>query len=374
MSSKPQLIAPLLIMIVAIPFGHAATTLDSHFPYGAQPDSNLCTSSDHYATPETMLGSWAMQQAVASDIGNVLPTLFTTDNVVYAVGTAAIGDQLGIPNCSGGCNQLNGYCFALKFNDKSNYPYMIFQSVNIGANPNSFDIYMPGGGSGAFPEPCAKFWGTGGTVNWANNIQNTSSCAVYFNDFTSITSPYSVTYADQTHTAKDTLIEACAFSSSAQTGFNTKNFDNVTVVPVTCPTSLTQITGVKLTPASKVGTQTIHELNTITEGDFQSSALTHITTTQMQDCKTPSSGYCGNLSNGVSSYQASISADLTAPIITGQHSTDNECQQHPSGYCSWNEGQSSGGEYCNQAKPQCLQNCGGYWCVCHAGKVSCSIE
>jgi len=142
------------------------TTLSPNFPYGSPPTGNVCVSTDYYATPETMLGSWAMIQATTMDTqGSVLPSFLSDTNTVYAVGTAALGDQLGIASCSGGCNQLNGYCFALKFNGKTPYPYMIFQSVNIGANPDTFDIYMAGGGSGAFPAPCQTFWGTGGAVN-----------------------------------------------------------------------------------------------------------------------------------------------------------------------------------------------------------------
>ena len=171
----------------------SVTTLDPNFPYGSSPTGNVCVSSDYYATPETMLGSWAMIQAVTMDTqGRVLPGFLSETNTVYPVGTAALGDQLGIANCAGGCNQLNGYCFALKFANKTAYPYMIFQSVNIGANANSFDIYMAGGGSGAFPAPCQTFWGTASNVNWANHIEDTS-CSGYFGDYSSITSAYSVT-------------------------------------------------------------------------------------------------------------------------------------------------------------------------------------
>lgn len=289
------------------------------------------------------------------------------------MGTAAIGTQLGISDCAGGCNQLNGYCFALKFNDKTNYPYMIFQSVNIGANPNSFDIYMAGGGSGAFPAQCAEFWGTGSSVNWANNIENAASCAAYFNNYSTINSQYSVTYNNVAHPAKETLMNACNFASASQAGFNTQNWNNVTVVPVTCPTSLTQITGVELpTNITTVGNQTIHNLSTLTAADFASSTITGVTTTQMQDCKTPSSGYCGNVSTSVINYEASISANLTQPLLTGQTPSNNYCQSNPSvtGFCSWNNGQSSGSNYCNQSQSICL-SCGNSskWCVCSNGEL-----
>lgn len=346
----------------------AVTTLDPNFPYGSPPTGNVCVSSDYYATPETMLGSWAMIQAVTMDAqGGVLPNFLSTTNTVYAVGTAAIGDQLGIANCSGGCNALNGYCFALKFNGKTPYPYMIFQSVNIGANSNSFDIYMAGGGSGAFPAPCQRFWGTGSSVNWANHVQDTS-CSGYFGDYSSITSTYSVTYNGVVHSAKSTLENACTYASLGQTGFNSQNWNSVSVVPVTCPTSLIQITGVEL-PAGTitVGNQSIHNLSTITDGDFAASTITPVTTTQMQDCKTPSSGYCGNVSVSQPNYEASISANLTEPLLTGASPSNTYCQDNPgTDYCSWNNGISSGGgSYCNANESQCI-GCGNSskWCVC----------
>jgi len=346
----------------------SVTTLDPNFPYGSAPVGNVCVSSDYYATPETMLGSWAMLQAVILDTqGNVLPSFLSGSNVVYAVGTAAIGDQLGIASCSGGCNQLNGYCFALKFNNKPSYPYMIFQSVNIGANPDSFDIYLAGGGSGAFPAPCQTFWGTNASVNWANHIED-SSCEGYFGDYSSINSAYTVTYNSVPHTAKETLQNACTFASAGQSGFNTQNWSNVTVVPVTCPHSLIQITGVEI-PASitTVGNQSIHNISTLTTNDFTTSTITNVTTTQMQDCKTPSSGYCNNVAVSVPNYEASISTTLTAPLLTGPPPSNTYCQTNPGTmYCSWDNGKTSaGGSYCNANSAQCI-GCGGgsKWCTC----------
>lgn len=342
-------------------------TLDPNFPYGSSPTGNVCVSSDYYATPETMLGSWAMIQAVTLDTqGNVLPSFLSNTNVVYAVGTAAIGDALGIAGCSGGCNELNGYCFALKFNDKTPYPYMIFQSVNIGANPNSFDIYLAGGGSGAFPAPCQTFWGTS-SVTWADHIED-STCEDYFDNYSTINSTYSVTYNSTVHTAKDTLQNACNFASAGQSGFNSQNWTNVTVVPVTCPRSLIQITGVEL-PATitTVGNQSIQNLSTLTDAAFTASTITGITTTQMQDCKTPSSGYCNNVAVSVPNYEASISANLTAPLLSGPPPVSTYCQANPGAtYCSWNNGISSaGGTYCNANSTQCIA-CGGgsKWCTC----------
>ena len=355
-------------------------TLGPDFPYGSAPQGNVCVSSPYYATPETMLGSWAMIQAVENDSASgVLPNFLNTNNVVYAVGTAALGDQLGIPNCSGGCNQLNGYCFAIKFNNKPSYPYMIFQSVNIAANANSFDIYMAGGGSGAFPDQCKQFWGTDNSVNWGANIENSPppACETYFNNFTTINSEYTVTYNNVTHPAKQTLMDACQFASAGQTAFNTQNWSNLSVVPVTCPQSLNQITGVEIpSDITTVGNQKIYNLTSLTEQNFTQSTITTATTTQMQDCNTPSSGYCGNVSQSVPNYQASISANLTNPLLTSPPPTNNYCQQNPSvtGFCSWDKGQSSGSNYCNQSDPICI-SCGNsaQWCTCSDGQlISCS--
>ena len=50
--------------ILLIPCAQATTSLDASFPYGSAPQGNVCVTSDNYATPETLLGSWAMQRAV----------------------------------------------------------------------------------------------------------------------------------------------------------------------------------------------------------------------------------------------------------------------------------------------------------------------
>ena len=48
----------------------ATQTIDSTFPYGAATSGNVCTSIDEFATPETMLGSWAMLEAVDLSIAS----------------------------------------------------------------------------------------------------------------------------------------------------------------------------------------------------------------------------------------------------------------------------------------------------------------
>ena len=239
---------------------------------------------------------------------------------------------------------------------------------------------MAGGGSGAFPDQCKAFWGTSESVNWSNNILN-SSCSAYFGDYSSITTTYSVTYNGETHTAKDTLEKACNFASPGEgnSGFNTQNWYNVSVVPVTCPQTLTQITGLAISPSvTKVGNQTIHALSSLTDDDFNQTSISDITTTQMQDCKTPSSGYCNNiLSPTVTNYESSISASTTAPLLSGSSSESSYCKSHPDAqYCSWNNGESSGSDYCNQSQSQCYA-CGGgpKWCSCSRDTLSnCSGE
>jgi hypothetical protein len=363
-----------------------SSNLHADFPYGSAPQGDVCMSSDGYATPESMLGSWAMIEALEMDSQQgALSSLFTPENTVYAVGTAALGEQLGLLNCAGGCNVLNGYCFAIKFNDKVTYPYMIFQSVNIAANPNTFDIYLAGGGSGAFPNSCKQFWGTDAGIDWGRNIENAASpsCQTYFQHFSTIKSSYHVTYHDVVHTAKETLMNACAFASAEQTGFNTKNWENLSVIPVTCPASLTQITGIALPKTvTTIGSKTLYDVSKFKEAYFAESTILNVTTTQMQDCKTPSSGYCGNVAQSEPNYQASISANLDGPLLTSQSSSSpdhNFCMNNPSfsgGFCSWNHGQFGGSDYCNQSQSICL-SCGNAseWCVCEHGElVNCSNQ
>ena len=336
---------------------------DSSFPYGTAPQGNVCVSNNYYATPESILGSWAMQQAVNMDMATGQVSSTFKGNIVYAVGTAAVGNYYGYANCGGGCNELNSQCFAIQFRSKANYSYMIFQSVNIGANTNSFDIYMAGGGCGAFCDSCGEFWGTN-SIPWSDHILN-SSCADYFANAGDINTSYSVSYNGHVYNAKDTLLNACNFASSQVSGFNTQNFSNIAFLPVTCPTALTQVTGVAL-PSSvqTIGTNNVPLLpiSSLTEASFSGpNVITTATTTQMQDCKTTSAGYCGNVANSIPNYQASISASKTTPLLTNAY-----CSKNPgkAGFCSWNSCGSSGSDYCNTDEPTCLSCGGGQWCTC----------
>lgn len=382
------------------------STADTNFPYGAAPQGNVCIGEeDFYATPETMLGSWAMQQAVELDHhAGDLPDFLYNAGVVYAVGTASLGTELGIPNCEFGCSEINGYCFAIQFvNDTSLHkPYMIFQSVDTAALKNSFDIYLAGGGCGAFPASfCNTFWGvTDGSVDWDSSIQNTSpihgDCAQYFDNFRSINSSYSVIFDGIEHAANRTLIDSCNFAFDS--GYNRKNFSNLRVVPVTCPTALTQITGIKQNSSvTTIGTKTIQPLSSITsETAFTTYNVADTcvcpvsapcdqctSTTQMQDCKTPSAGYCHTITPGttVPNYEASISATLENPLLVKLPPSINYCSNNPAftgGYCSWDDGRSNGDpdfEYCSQSAANCTgtgnDGCSkitqAQWCVCQPG-------
>ncbi len=388
----PKLLA-LIIVSMASSFSSYAAAPPSAFPYGSAPKGNFCaTKENYYATPESMLGSWAMIEAVAMDTksGDISP-LFKPTNVVYAVGTAAIGNKLGIADCAGGCNKLNGSCFAMKFNEKKTYPYMIFQSVNTGATNDSFDIYMAGGGAGAFPQYCAPFWKSS-NIDWSSHIQNKypssktpSPCDKYLgpytttNGYTNIKSSYQVIYNKVAHKASKTLHDACVFASTPEVGgvagFNSQNWKNISVVPVSCPASLTQITGIKLAKQTKVGKFSVVDISKIQAADFTSATKSfqvknNTAATQMQDCKTPSSGYCNNVTGAVNNYKASISASLTKPLLTAP--LDNSYCQHNktvTAYCSWDRGASTGGVYCNTDKTTCLTKCGDAshtWCTCNA--------
>ena len=113
------------------------------------------------------------------------------------------------------------------------------------------------------------------------------------------------------------------------------------------------------------------------DADFDKATIT-ISTTEMEDCKTPSSGYCGissdlpNVAKSVTNYQASISATLTAPAFYAP--PKGICNQFPEGYCSWNigiDGQGGPSSYCGKSKGAC-ELCGGrkWWCSCSGGVLS----
>jgi hypothetical protein len=290
-----------------------------------------------------------------------------------------MGNFYGINDCSGGCDKLNGYCFALKFytdatytTAKSPYPYMIFQSVNIAANVNSFDIYMPGGGCGAFcnapDDYCAQFWGAG---DWSTPGAVTS--------VSSLSHRYSVTYDNGTDTTTyygDETFNNAATWINTDSNFPVANY-YVAAIPVTCPSALTQVSGIALDESvTTIGNQALTTLTSLTDADFSSSAAIQVSTTSMQDCKTPSSGYCGKDSTTVSNYDAYISASTTEPLLVG--SADGEyCSQNPSvsGYCSWDDGSTAGSDYCNTDKSTCL-GCGNSpkWCTCPDGTCSSSFS
>ncbi len=364
----------------SFPFGTAPTSTTALNPYGAStmysgaPDT-YCAG--YFTTPESLLGSWAMKQALEMDIAldeQAFPKGFTVDNTVYAVGTAAVGSSsiYNIDSCDGGCSALNGQCFAIQFNEKSSddYQYMIFQSVNVGAATDTFDIYLPGGGSGCFqPEYCQTFWGTGGAVDFSKSITETTTpgdCSEYFGDYSSINTSYSVTYPgsgceNDTCDGKTTLKNACSFAQSS--GFNAENFTDVTILPITCPIYLTQVTGVSLDDQTQLAvgqsaggttkTVPLSELGLDDSGNIINAGATTDTnpyalnisktgnswvTTQMQDCKTPDAGFSGHLSSDqVTSvaYQVAFSASLdacqssgTAPYLIMPGNNPDTCSQN----------------------------------------------
>ena len=395
----------------AVSIGLQTADTTPTFPFGVAPSCNLSLEpfewNPQYSTPETLLGSWAMQQAVVNDVNLTSPqqlpanTSLTLDssNTVYAVGTAAVGsffvdDFSG--QCDHGCNKMGGQCFAIRFNEKITedkpYPYMIFQSVNTIASIDTFDVYMAGGGCS--PDSgncdfCPTFWNTGSpqyecpgdtsSVNFACNIGLTSGstpCDDFFLNYSSakISTDYTVT-DESTHTGIATLQDACAFamptnmtstgSSGTVSGtadFNmgiagdgtTAGFYKISAVPVTCPQYLTQVTGLAVATPPIAASITLSEL---TKTDFDNATLT-IThdpsgsgldcyntstdgcpaTTQMQDCKTPSTGfdannqttqanYAASYSAAISVYNATTSPPATAPYTTipGTSTIGNDC-------------------------------------------------
>ena len=338
-------------ILLSTAFAYAQTTdpLDKNFPYNAAPEGTVDLWRADFATPETMLGSWAMLQAVDLD-KDLLPAFMSSENTVYAVGTAEVETLLGIPSSTTChdwyCADLDGYCFAAKFDNtitdnhghpNDPYKYMIFQSVNTSATPGTFDIYMAGGGSGSYPAECDQFWGTtGSNVKWNDHIKDYEDCDSYFDSYNNFKPIYSVTYDNNQKNALDTLKNACTFASN--TGFNAENFIGVKIIPVTCPTALTQVTGLRNNdnddnddndhPATtSLGNYTIQNLKELTKDMFEDTNKSiAITTTQMQDCRTPTSGFKNNNTNTVDPYNASISACCSLLMMSGKEdgaTTDN---------------------------------------------------
>lgn len=409
-----------------------ANTIGTNFPYGASPNGNIGTNGNAgewkniFAPPESMLGSWAMQKAVTLDKKNFSSWL-QKQNVDYAVGTAAVGGMLNFTGCNKqgqgllGCNKLNGRCFAIKINDTlAKNRYMIFQSVNTAVGyANSFDVYMPGGGAGAAGSLlCQKFWQTK-TVSWGNNIENSSSCNKYFNNYQDVNPMYQPAYIPlnkntfiNNNKTTEMLKNACEYSFSNGYFRNPQgnpNVGDINIIPIQCPISLTQITGIRLSPEiektlagktvpSLAEIQEPINLNTIKsnvsptgEYGYNCNVNWQITgntwkwvhyvsgnvnscpiMTQMQDCQPPSSSQINNMkpaNNFVVNYQAYIMAGMKKAVLSARCNRPSvycaNIANKGKKFCSWNTGETANG----------TNNCGSQaFCTCNEnGSANCKL-
>lgn len=349
--------------------------ISSLFSYNScadEPKNNACA----YACLDWTLGSAQMQQAEEAFKAR------TGQDVHFGVGTLmAEGDEVGT-------NKHLGRCFRLTFMDGQKD--IIAQAVNTGydmSNPNQFDIQMGAGGMGAF-NACAGEANTsmypGSKSVWGaiyGGIQNEEEC--------SNLPPYPAVVS--TNSSVNNLQLLCQYGFiNKYRGADGQNF-KFKYVPeeVKCPQELIQISGFSLKSGGPSGYEITHFVP-CTIGDKDSIACAM---TRMMDCAKPTAGWNENIKN----------LGLTGPIKVcqrdGYTSQENEnapsaasaqcqsgspqsqslyCKDHPDelvGFCSWDGGNSAGGDYCNAGKDRCLSCGGGSWCTCNNGQLKeCSME
>lgn len=367
-------------------------------PYGAAPSGDVCVTGATlnpepnvcWAPGQMMLGAPTLRTALEKD-QKINPKL--NGPVTYAVGSSGVA-----PNVSGGGHEANGYCYHLQVVKSTSCPSckppsianIIMQSINTGLPENSFDLYVPNGGAGAFPGDCGWIWGGESSIGWKGHLENSVACRnqdavgdtakakAYCQGLFGKLSPQIAGW-------KDIILSACEYSLTTNLGC--ANW-GARWAQVQCPVNLTYVTGLML--ASNPG-KTI-DLTAPPDSSYWVGTVGMDRgngITQMMDCRTPDSGDCGNVQGQtVADYKASISVDQGGnPILNPHHlgcmatangqpisypdnpPTGRQCPSvwptdvTPIGCCRY-LGQVecnsilSSGKYCNSSA-NCLSNCNG---------------
>ena len=239
------------------------------------------------------LGSFALQDAVEKEKANntewgktIKKIEDAGGKVLFGTGSAGVANNINKDGTQGGqVGYNNGNCYQIRINndnmgnDENEPPFtdVIMQSINTGL-PNAFDIQMPAGGAGAFPDEgwgtCSYIWGTnlyGGNANSpgsnrterTQNIQDSwlcygggedeqywigktkeelkTECAQYFDGIEN-------NRFEDSEDAKNSYIESCAESILAGVAcpYQSNNHSGSSWQPVVCPDALMEVTGLNV--------------------------------------------------------------------------------------------------------------------------------
>lgn len=330
----------------------------------AEPENNSCA----YACMDWTLGSTQMEQAEQNFKNK------TGQDVHFGVGTfMGEGDQVGT-------DKHLGSCFRLVFSDGQKD--LIAQVVNTGYdmnNPNQFDLQMGAGGMGAF-NACVGDLNismySGSKSQWGlvyGGIQNEVDC--------SNLPKYPMVVSSNGQTNDLQMLCKYGFDNKYR-GENGLNY-KFKYIPerVKCPEELTKLTGFKRKDdPSNYGLLLFKPCKL---GDEYSISCAM---TRMMDCAKPTASWADHVKNlAVSGPLPACQRDgytrqnnVNAPSAASSQCTSEPqqsfyCKEYKgsnAGFCSWDGGNSTGGDYCNIDKSHCLSCGGGSWCTCNNGQLS----
>lgn len=329
----------------------------------AEPENNSCA----YACMDWTLGSTQMEKAEQNFKSQ------TGLDVHFGVGTfMGEGDQVGT-------DKHLGSCFRLVFVDGQKD--IIAQVVNTGydmTNPNQFDLQMGAGGMGAFNAcvgDASISMYSGSKSQWGlvyGGIQNEVDC--------SNLPEYPIVVSNNGKTNNLQMLCKYGFNNKYR-GENGENY-KFKYVPerVKCPEELTKLTGFK-----RQDDPSSYELSLFkpcTLGDRYSISCAM---TRMMDCAKPTASWTDHVKNlavsgplpacqrdGYTRQNNANAPSSASPQCISGPQQSSYCKEHSGseiGFCSWDGGNSAGGDYCNGDKSKCLSCGGGSWCMCDHGEL-----
>lgn len=330
----------------------------------AQPEQN---NSCAYACMDWTLGSVQMQKAEKAFKSR------TGVDVHFGVGTfMGQGDKVGTDKHLGACFRLTFY---------NGQKDIIAQAVNTGydmSHPNQFDLQMGAGGMGAF-NACAGDASlsmfSGSKSVWGivyGGIQNEVNCQKL--------PEYPIVISE--HQKSNNLHSLCKYGfTHSYRGENGLNY-KFKYVPerVKCPKELTTLTGF-YRKDDPIG----YDLKAEKPCNIGDQNSISCAMTRMMDCAKPTAAWNDHVKDlkisgpalackrdGYTRWQdANAPSAASAQCSSGPYQS-SYCKQHAGasvGFCSWDGGSSSGSDYCNASKSQCLACGGGRWCTCQNGEL-----
>ena len=336
---------------------------------------NVCfTPYQHILGSPALVAAKEKEVASGSDIGKGIKKIEDSGGKVwFATGSSGVANNAYPDKDTGGAHYNNGRCYQIRLNPdnvEGNENHLIMQSINTSL-PNAFDVQLPAGGAGAFPDDgwgtCTYLWGTnlyGANVDGvcrAVNVQDGSICTdtkgglsddeidKRCRDYFKGTDRN--IFEDQ-QDAYESLIESCKNMVKYRTGCpaDSNNHKGSSWQPVECPKELENVTGLRLTnplPPKPViadnnygglGTDIGKPLKWKTT-DFGDNMVGKpetgnwpddygVQVSQMQDCRSPDSAQCFMYTRDTTfapNYSSTYNVDANGKIINeqGRHGCHN---------------------------------------------------